>query len=273
MLQYTRFSQLPTADDLPETDGKPVDSELNIWVSAFLSVSLAWIWRDRTDWFWGINLGIYYNPDLPAIVPDGFLSLGVELVREERGRLSYVLWQERDVVPTLVLEYVSQTYGGEYDDKMDKYAQLGVTYYLVYNPLYWQRDRHQPFEVYRLQGRQYVRHSGSPAWFPEIGLGIGQARGAFRGWTREWIYWFDQDGHRLLAPDEELIRIEHQLRQERQRADQQQQRADQQQQRADQQQQRADQEQQQRQELLQRLRLLSPEQLRAIGLDPTQLEE
>jgi hypothetical protein len=29
------------------------------------------------DWFFGIDMGIYYHPGKPAIVPDGFLSVGV----------------------------------------------------------------------------------------------------------------------------------------------------------------------------------------------------
>ena len=27
---------------------------------------------------------------------------------------------------------------------------LGVLYYVIYNPNYWKRDGHQPFEVYKL---------------------------------------------------------------------------------------------------------------------------
>lgn len=40
-------------------------------------------------------MGIYYHPDKPAIVPDGFLSLGVKRVIDEDLRLSYVLWEEK----------------------------------------------------------------------------------------------------------------------------------------------------------------------------------
>lgn len=29
------------------------------------------------DWFFGVDMGIYYDPNQPAIVPDGFLSVGV----------------------------------------------------------------------------------------------------------------------------------------------------------------------------------------------------
>ena len=50
---------------------------------------------------------LYYHPDKPPIVPDRFLSLGVERIFDEELRPSYVLWDE-NVVPILVLKVVSQ---------------------------------------------------------------------------------------------------------------------------------------------------------------------
>ena len=43
------------------------------------------------DWFFAVDMGIYHNPYEPAIVPDGFLSLGVERFYDENLRRSYVL--------------------------------------------------------------------------------------------------------------------------------------------------------------------------------------
>ncbi|MEM6435689.1 MAG: hypothetical protein AAF773_17825 [Cyanobacteria bacterium P01_D01_bin.115] len=60
-------------------------------------------------------MGIYFDPKQPTVVPDGVLSLGVERFIGEQGRLSYVLWEEDNIVPTLALEVVSKTYGGEYE--------------------------------------------------------------------------------------------------------------------------------------------------------------
>ena len=45
-----------------------------------------------------------------------------------------------------------------------------------YNPEYWQRDRHQPFEVYKLIDGSYELQKREPFWMPEIGLGIGRRR-------------------------------------------------------------------------------------------------
>jgi len=126
-----------------------------------------------------------------------------------------VLWEENNIVPQLAIEFVSRTYGQEYSDKLGLYAQMGVLYYVIYNPEYWKRDKHEPFEVYHLEGSEYVRLCGEPIWLPEIGLGIGREVGTFEGWRREWLYWYDQQGNRFSS-------LEERAEQERQRAEQEQ---------------------------------------------------
>ena len=206
--------RLPTSDELSDSDGLPVDNELHILVPNFLGLILGFIWGHRFDWFFGVNMGIYHitgiNPRVP-IVPDGFLSLGVERIRGNRLRKSYVVWEENEVVPVFVLEIVSQTPGGEYDEKMSSYARLGVLYYFIYNPDFWRRDQQQPFEVYRLVNGSYQRQIGEPFWMPEIGLGIGRGIGTHRGLQREWLYWFDERGNRILTPEELLERYQEQF--------------------------------------------------------------
>lgn len=213
MVQYNPLQYLPSAEELPDSDDTPVDNELQILIPTLLRAILALLWADRRDWFFGVNMGVYYQPQLAAIVPDSFLSLGVERFKPSgKLRLSYVLWQENNIVPQWVLEVVSKTPGGEYDEKITKYAQLGVLYYVIYNPDYYRRDQHDSFEVYRLENGVYVRQTGNPVWMPEIELGIGCEVGTHEGYMREWLYWYDQNSNRLIPP-EEIIR------QERQRAE------------------------------------------------------
>lgn len=214
MVQSDPKLRFPTSDELPDSDGLPVDNELHILVPNFLGLILGFIWGQRFDWFFGVNMGIYHttglNPRVP-IVPDGFLSLGVERVRGNQLRKSYVVWEEKDVVPIFVLEIVSQTPGGEYDEKMISYARLGVLYYVIYNPDFWRRDQQEPFEVYRLVNGSYQRQIGEPFWMPEISLGIGRGIGIHRGLQREWLYWFDERGNRILTPEELLARYQQQF--------------------------------------------------------------
>ena len=204
MLQYNPLDCLPSAEDLPDSDDTPVDNELQDLIPGLLKAILALMWADRMDWFFGVDMGIYYDPNEPAIVPDGFLSLGVARFIDEDLRLSYVLWEENRL-PILVLEVVSQKRRGEYTSKMQQYADLGVLYYAVYNP---RRRRKPPLEVYRLVDGNYVLQRGNPVWLPEINLGIGRERGTYQGITREWLYWYDEQGQRLLTPEERILQAE-----------------------------------------------------------------
>ncbi|MBH8573352.1 Uma2 family endonuclease [Nostocaceae cyanobacterium CENA369] len=201
---------LPTAAELPDSDDRPVDNELQNLVPNLLLAILSAIWNDRQDWFFGVDMGIYYLPTAPrkAIVPDGFLSLGVERRRQPSGRLSYVLWEENWTPPILVVEVVSQTYGGEYDIKLSKYLDLGVLYYAIYNPDYWQRDRHAPFEVYQRFDDEFVLQSQKNFWISELQLAIGVATGIYKGWEREWLFWFDGAGDRFPSPDERIAQAQ-----------------------------------------------------------------
>ncbi len=200
---------LPSSEELPDSDDTPVDNELQDLVPGLLKAILAQVWSDRWDWFFGVDMGIYYDPDLPAIVPDGFLSLGIPRLIDEDLRFSYVLWEERKV-PSLVLEVVSHKYRGEYKAKKALYAQMGVKYYAVYAP---RRRRKPKLEVYELIGEEYQSLTGEPIWLPEIGLGLGRDRGVYLGIERDWLYWYDEAGQRFSTPEERAEQAERQAQQ------------------------------------------------------------
>lgn len=201
--------RLPTSAELPCSDDIPVDNEDQNFFPNLLLFLLKFIWATRQDWFFGVDMAIYHTTGvspLVPVVPDGFLSLGVERKKSGGSRKSYVVWEENDVVPIFALEIVSQTYGGEYENKQEIYAKLGVLYYVVYNPEYWQRDRHQPFEVYRLVNGAYRLQIGEPFWMPEIGLGIGRATYQDGEVEMEALYWYDERGSRYQTAEEILER-------------------------------------------------------------------
>lgn len=122
-LDYQTRKRLPTMEELPYKDDKPVDSEAQRLIANLLKSILAYIWADRKDWFFGLDMGWYYDPSESAIAPDGFLCLGVQRIKDLNLRLSYVTWEENGVIPSLALEVVSKTPGGEYKQKKRKYAQ------------------------------------------------------------------------------------------------------------------------------------------------------
>jgi Uma2 family endonuclease len=224
MVQSDRYRTLPTSDELPDSDGLPVDNEDQNLLPNYLLFLLQLIWPDRYDWYFAVDMGIYHltgvNPRVP-VVPDGFLSLGIPRRKPgNRSRKSYVTWEENGVVPILVLEVVSQTPGGEYDTKRTIYENLGVLYYVIYNPEHWQRDRHQPFEVYKLIEGQYQLQLGEPYWMPEVGLGIGRCHGELGGFEQELLSWFDPQGNRYLSAAEQASQAQEQALQAQEQASQ-----------------------------------------------------
>ncbi len=206
---------LPSTDELPCSDDTPVDNEDQNFLPNVLLFLLSSIWANRMDWFFGVDMAVYHttgvNPRVP-VVPDGFLSLGVERKKGGKSRKSYAVWEENEVVPILTLEMVSQTPGGEYDEKLAIYTKLGVLYYVIYNPEYWRRDQHQPFEVYKLVDGNYQLQIGEPYWMPEVGLGIGRYQGIIGGISQELLSWYDERRNRYLTSDERAEQLAQYLR-------------------------------------------------------------
>jgi Uma2 family endonuclease len=264
MLKYlTPLDWLPTAEDLLDSDEKPVDSELQERIPNLLSLIVAEILAGRTDWFFGIDMGIYYSPDEPAVVPDAFLSIGVDRVRGENLRLSYVLWEEKGILPQLVLEVVSKKYRGEYSTKKELYRNLGIQYYVIYNP----RRRVKPtLEIYQLIQGQYVQMLGNRVWLPAIGLGLGKERLAYQEHEREWLFWYDEAGNRYPTPQERAEQERQGREQERQGREQERQGREQERQGREQERQRADLAEQRASLAEQQLQRLA-EQLRAMGIE------
>jgi Uma2 family endonuclease len=201
MLDYDSLRYLPASWQLPDSKDTPLDNQLQHLVPGLLESSLALIWSQRQDWFFGAGMGIYYDPKKPAIVPEAFLSIGVPRVINEELRPSYVLWEEKKS-PILALEIVSKTYREEHITKGGIYAQeIGILYYVIYCPLRTIKDT---LEVYKLTNGEYILQPENPVFLPEIGLGIGKERGTYQGITRELLYWFDENGKRFLTPEERL---------------------------------------------------------------------
>lgn len=227
---------LPSTEELPGSDDIPVDNEDQNFLPNLLLFMLVILRADRMDWYFGVDMAVYHttgvSPRVP-VVPDAFFSLGVERKKGGKSRRSYATWEENNVIPTLVLEMVSHKPGGEYDTKFEIYTTLGVLYYVIYNPEFWKRDRHHPFEVYKLVDGVYHLQIGEPYWMPELGLGLGRTQSLVGGIQQEILCWFDETGIAYPTPDDlhrQSAVDRYQLRQEQRRADEQQQRAEDQQQ-------------------------------------------
>ncbi|QGZ88715.1 Uma2 family endonuclease [Microcystis aeruginosa] len=219
-LTYNKNRPLPSAEELPSSDETPVDNQLQNDIPNLLLSLLASIWAGRDDWYFGVDMAVYYNPDEPAFVPDGFLAVGVNHDTGERGRLSYVLWGEKYILPILFLEVISEKYNSEYEEKFLNYQSLGIQYYAIYNPFSGRRGRfknRQRLEVYKLISGKYqlLESENNRVWLPEIGLALGYEKGEHIAWYREWLYWYDKSGNRYLTAAERANQAEAIASQER----------------------------------------------------------
>ena len=87
MLSPDLKQALPTTDELACSDDTPVDNEDQNFLPNVLLFLLNSIWARPMDWFFGVDMAVYHttgvNPRVP-VVPDAFLSLGVE--RKKGGK-------------------------------------------------------------------------------------------------------------------------------------------------------------------------------------------
>ena len=220
------IESLVTEDDTP-VDNMPSEKQQRLLTEPLYS-SWAGPGGGRT-FLAAANVGVFAEARNPAIVPDVFLSLDVQVADNwwDKRHRSYFVW-EFGKPPDLVVEIVSNREGNEVGSKRFAYARMGVSYYVIYDPFH--RVMREDVRVYRLRDGSYERQESLR--FAELRLGLRLWEGAFEGvWWSGWLRWTDE--HDVLIPTG---------REQRQRADQEGQRADQEGQRADQEGQRADQE-------------------------------
>ncbi len=187
------------------------------------------------------NVGVFYLLRSPAIVPDVFLSLDVEVSDDwwQKEHRSYFLW-EFGKPPDVAIEIVSNTEGGENGEKKKKYARMRVGYYVIYDP---QRQiMPDVLTVYRLRDFTYERQE--TLQLSPLKLGLTMWEGTYEGKREAWLRWTDEHGDLIPTGRERAEQERQRAEQERQRAEQERQRAEQEHQRAEQERQRAEQERQ-----------------------------
>ncbi len=251
----------PPPTDLIFDDGEPLETNRHRIAMNVLIRSVQQALSDRSDFFAGGNMFVYYsleqamNRDFRG--PDFFVALEVEGNRERQG---WVVWQEQGHYPDVIVELLSpSTAAVDRGVKKDLYERVFKTAdYFIFDPF-------DPDSLagWHLVGRAY--HPLQPneqgwLWCETLGLWLGLWEGAI---DREppsgscfWLRFYDQNQNLVLLPEEAA---QQQLEQERQRAEQERQRAEQERQRAEQEQQRAEQERQRAERLAARLRELGEE--------------
>ncbi|MFN7945872.1 MAG: Uma2 family endonuclease [Blastocatellia bacterium] len=162
------------------------------------------------------NIGIFSSTNQPPVVPDVFVSLDVEPHRDwyAKEHRSYFLW-EFGKAPEIVVEVVSNQVGRKLDEKLRRYAQMDVSYYVVYDPQrLLSEDALRVYE--RGFGRRYRRRSDFI--LPEVGLGLTLWDGTFEGREDTWLRWCDAEGRLIPTPDELVAQARVQTGQAEERA-------------------------------------------------------
>ena len=280
-MQLLQSNPLPTItwEKLPDDfilPDEPVDNNLQPLLAAALRESLELAGLILESMLIASNFGLCATVKTQTVVkaPDWVYIPSVKPIASGTIRRSYTPHIEGEI-PTIVLEFISETEGGEYSinphypyGKWYFYEQiLQVPVYGIFQP------KTGELEIYRLnQGRyeQQKPDENNRYWIAEINLFLGVWQGKKAEVTAYWLRWWDKSGN-LLFWGSELVQQEKQrAEQERQRAEQEKQRAEQERQRTEQERQRAEQaELELEQEQIARQRLV--QKLKELGVNPENL--
>ena len=68
MVRFDPSISLPTGAELPCSDDTPVDNENQNLIPNLLLFLLKFIWRNRSDWFFGVDMAIYHTTGVSHLV-------------------------------------------------------------------------------------------------------------------------------------------------------------------------------------------------------------
>lgn len=184
-------------------DGTQVESEyiemestLHYLQLALLVSCLEWLWRDRTDYFIGANLTIYFsrqqlrNRDFRG--PDFFLVKNTD----KRPRKSWVVWEEGGKYPDLIIELLSNSTA-----EIDKTTKKN---------LYQDRFRTQEYfwfspDDLELAGFKLVGQDYEEIIPNATGLLESEVLGLCLGIYQEKLRYFTPEGDLVLTPEEAAL--------------------------------------------------------------------
>ncbi|MBD2299590.1 Uma2 family endonuclease [Nostoc sp. FACHB-87] len=182
-------SQLVTEDDAA-VDNLPSEKQQRLLTETLYS---SWRGANNSQGFLvAANVGLFASSYQPAIVPDVFLSLDVQVAENwwEKRHRSYFFW-EFGKPPEVVIEIVSNREGNETGRKFLEYARMRILYYIIFDPS--QQLGGEVLQMYELQGRQYV--TMSEQWLTEVELGLCLWEGVYEGKRDIWLRWCDAEGN------------------------------------------------------------------------------
>lgn len=176
---------------------------------------LKWWWRDRSNFFAEGNISIYYRPaqiqsdlgsspddrnDRPSSRfrgPDFFVVLDAK----PKERSSWIVWQEDDKYPNVIVEVISQSTA-----KVDRGLKKQLYQEVFKTPEYFwvdPRPRKLEFKGFRLSAGEYqeiLPNEQGWRWSQELQLYLGLANGKLR--------YFTPEGMLVPTPEEAAIQAQ-----------------------------------------------------------------
>jgi Uma2 family endonuclease len=190
----------PTEDDLPDSDGIPLDNERQAVQINLLAQPAKRHFADRPDVYVGANMFVYFSPHQVMTEdfrgPDVFVVTGTT----KRERKSWVTWQEGKG-PDVVIEILSDsTQRTDRTLKKEIYAtRLRVPEYFWYEPFTGERAG------FILHGSEYLplepdANDGLPS--RQTGLILVRWHGIVEDIEATWLRWATADGVLIPTADE-----------------------------------------------------------------------
>jgi Uma2 family endonuclease len=189
--------RMPTAAELPSDDGEPMETYWHRQAMNQLCEVAEYHLRGRDDVFIGGNMFVYFgrdqvfNKDFRG--PDVFIVNGG--VDRHKDRPSWVMWEENNRLPDVIVELVSETTGHiDRVVKKELYAtRFGTHEYYVVDPAGW------TIEGWRMAARpkRYVPITPRDGrlWCEVLGVWLGFWHGPYYNWTTNWPRLFSDDGN------------------------------------------------------------------------------
>lgn len=207
--------------DLVFDDGVPLESPRHRIATNLLIRSVQQALCDRTDFYAGGNMFVYYsrtqamNRDFRG--PDFFVTLEVDGIRD---RKAWITWEEEGRYPDVIVELLSDsTETVDRGEKKRLYERVFKTPdYFIFDPF-----APQSLQGWRLQtGQGYQLLQPNPQgwlWCETLQLWLGLWEGVIDreppSGTCAWLRFYDAAGNLVLLPEEQA---EQQVEQERHRA-------------------------------------------------------
>jgi len=189
--EYDDF-QAPDISHIITEDDTPVDNIFSEKQQRLLAESLNSSWEPGRPFVAAANVGVFNKINDPAIVPDMFMSLDVKLPEDiwEKRHRSYFIW-EYGKSPDIVVEVVSNKHGGESDTKLQKYSEMRIWYYIIYDPQHFIQK--EALRVYELSAKGYIPKIDNQ--LTQAGLRVTLWKGIYEGRMDTWLRWCDTKGN------------------------------------------------------------------------------